>query len=376
MDRHHDAVRIDVTKRNLSLLLRANHGVVKRSPFLARETFHWLTLLAPATTLLVSKLGSGPAPLDRVAGCLLSTWVCTVVTGLSLHLVVNWSAPWLLARAPRVVATAAIAVVGAATVVTSMSALLPRLVWLDPNLSGPRLPFVLQALVVGTLYVVGARLYTRLATRAQAEAERAREGEERALRARLAALQSQVNPHFLFNTLNAIASLIPTDPTSAEATVERLAGVLQYSIVSGARGRVTLGEELSAVRDYLGIEQARFGARLCSRIDVDEGLDGHAIPPMLLQPLVENAVLHGLSDRERGGTIVVRGRSDEGAMVLTVSDDGVGPGGSKHRGNGTGLRNLKERLALAYRGAARFSVRAREGGGFECELRVPRQSAA
>ena len=109
---------------------------------------------------------------------------------------------------------------------------------------------------------------------------------------------------------------------------------------------------------------------------MDEGLDGNAIPPMLLQPLVENAVLHGLSDRAEGGTILVRGRADREAMVLTVSDDGVGPGGSSHRGNSTGLRNLKERLALAYRGAARFSVRAREGGGFECELRVPRQSPA
>lgn len=128
--------------------------------------------------------------------------------------------------------------------------------------------------------------------------------------------------------------------------------------------------------NYLEIERARFGARLSSRIDVDEDLDGHSIPPMLLQPLVENAVLHGLAHREEGGSVLVRGRSERDVMVLTVSDDGVGPDGSKHHGNSTGLRNLKERLALTYGDAARFSARARAGGGFECELRVPRQSTA
>lgn len=363
-------------QRSAERLARASPWTVKRPPFLARETFYWLTLLAPATTLLVSKLGSEPAPLERIGGCLLSTWVATVVAGLSLHLVVNWTAPWLLARTSRAVAAVAVAAAGAATVVACLSALLPRLVWLDPNLTGPHLPFLLQALVLGTLYVVGARLYTHLVTRAQAAADRARDSEERAIRARLAALQAQVNPHFLFNTLNAIASLIPVEPERAEATIERLAAVLEYSIGAGARGRVTLGEELSAVRDYLEIERARFGARLSSRIDVDEDLDGHSIPPMLLQPLVENAVLHGLSHREEGGSVLVRGRSERDVMVLTVSDDGVGPDGSKHHGNSTGLRNLKERLALTYGDAARFSARARAGGGFECELRVPRQSTA
>jgi hypothetical protein len=342
---------------------------VTNPPFIAREAYFSLAMLAPALTLLVSRFGSGPEHLERIAGCLLSTWSCTVVCGLCLHGVVNGVAPPLFARTSRFVAMSGIAVAGALALVVSMSLLLPRLVWLDPNLAGSHLPFILQALVVGALYVVVGRFTTRLA-------ERARQSDERTLQARLAALQAQMNPHFLFNTLNAIASLIPTNPASAESTVERLAGVLEYAITSSSRGRVTLAEELAMVRDYLGIEQARFGERLRSTIDVDRGLEHEAIPPMLLQPLVENAVLHGLSGMDEGGAVTVLGRIDHGAMVLKVSDDGVGPGGSKRRGNDTGLANLRERLALTYGSAARLSVGARPGGGFECEVRVPRASSS
>ncbi len=338
---------------------------VKTRPFLARESLYWLTLFAPAITLLISNFGAHNDGFNRAFACLVSTWVCTVVCGLALHTVVNLVAPRLLARTSMPIAVLGIAAAGAATVVVTMNVIMPRLVWLDPNLGVQPIRFVFQALVVGVIYVAFARFATWLR-------ERARESEERTLRARLAALQAQVNPHFLFNTLNAIASLIPKDPTSAESTVERLASVLQYSIASSSRGRVTVAEEVAAVRDYLEIEHARFGSRLRSTIEIDAALEGDAIPPMLLQPLVENAVLHGLSSRDDGGAVVVEGRAEEGAMILKVSDDGVGPGKSKRRGNRTGLENLRERLALTYGAAAQLSVGARPGGGFECEIRVPR----
>ena len=336
---------------------------MKKRPFLSREAVYWVPLLAPAVTLLIANMETKPR-LDRAVGCLLSTWVCTVVCGLTVHLLVNWLAPRLLARLSRVVAVAGLALVVATVVTVEMLVLLPHLVWLDPNVAKPPTVFVLQALVVSALYVICARLATWLG-------DRARDAQELSLRSRLAALQAQVNPHFLFNTLNAIASLIPKDPTSAESTLERLASVLQYSIASSARGRVTLAEELAAVRDYLEIEQARFGERLRSRIEVDERLEAAAIPPMLLQPLVENAVLHGLSSRDEGGAITVEGHAEPDTMILKVLDDGVGPGGSKRKGNRSGLENLRERLALTYGTAARLSVGARAGGGFECEIRVP-----
>ena len=227
-------------------------SAVKKRPFLAREALYWLTLLAPAITLLVANIDGKPA-LDRVASCLLSTWICTIVCGVSVHFLVNAMAPRLIARTSTPVTVLALGATVAALVTAEMLELLPRLVWLDANLSKPPAPFVMQALVVAAFYVLGARLATWLGDRAQEAKERAAESEQRTLRARLAALQAQVNPHFLFNTLNAIASLIPKDPTSAESTVERLASVLQYSIASSARGRVTLAEELAAVRDYLEI---------------------------------------------------------------------------------------------------------------------------
>ena len=339
---------------------------MKKRPFLAREGLYWLMMFAPAITLLISNMDAH-ARLDRMASCLMSTWACTVVCGLTVHLALNALAPRLLARTSRAAAVGLMAASAAGLVVLDMALLMPRLAWLDSSfaIESKRPVFVLQALAVGVIYVLCARLFTWLRDRV----DDAREG---ALRARLAALQAQVNPHFLFNTLNAIAALIPKDAAAAEETVERLASVLQYSIASSSRGRVKLGEELAAVRDYLDIEHARFGARLRSSIEVDRGLEDDAIPPMLLQPLVENAVLHGLSSRDEGGAVLVQGRAEAGAMILRVSDDGVGPGGSKRRGNRTGLDNLRERLALTYGADAKLSVGARPGGGFECEIRVPR----
>jgi signal transduction histidine kinase len=345
---------------------------VKKRPFLAWDALYWLGLFAPAITLLISGADRGHMRLDRAAACLMSTFACTVVCGVTVHPLVNWAAPRLFARASRPAAYAGVAALVTGMVVLDMELLMPHLVWLDSNFAGSPQRFVLQALVIAGVYVVGARLVTWLRERAEDAREAAQKSEERSLRARLAALQAQVNPHFLFNTLNAIASLIPKDPASAEATVERLASVLQYSIASSTRGRVTVAEELAAVRDYLEIEHARFGERLRSKIEVDGDIESDAIPPMLLQPLVENAVLHGLSSRDEGGAVIVRGRADKDAMVLEVSDDGVGPGGSKRRGNRIGLENLRERLALTYGAAARLSVGARAGGGFECEIRVPR----
>ncbi len=340
---------------------------MKKRPFIEREALYWLTFFAPAITLLISRWG-GDAPLSRVVGCLLSTWISTAICGLAVHSVVNFVAPRILARTSQVVGAALIAAIATVTAVAVLVVLLPRLVVVDANLSQPIAPFVFQGIAVCLLYVAGGRLVTWLRQR-EADAL------EQKLRARLAALQAQVNPHFLFNTLNAIASLIPKDPARAEETVERLASVLQYSITSTSKGRVTLGEELAAVRDYLEIEQARFGERLRSKIDVDDAIEADAIPPMLLQPLVENAVLHGLSSRDEGGAVTVQGRIEEDAMILKVSDDGVGPGGSKRRGNKTGLANLRERLALTYGAAAQLSVGPRPGGGFECEIRVPRTTS-
>jgi signal transduction histidine kinase len=343
-------------------------------PFLSRGALFALTLTPPLITMVTVSLGSSPPTLLHAAGCLVATWGCTIVVGGLLHFSVNWSAPRLLARfRQRWIAYAGIMAVAACAVVLSLLALMPWLADLGHAVDENLQSFVLRGSVgLAAVYLIAARAAAIVAARAKVQADRALASEEDALRNRLAALQAQMNPHFLFNTLNAVASLVHAQPDLAEATIERLAGVLQYAITSGKSSSVRLGDELDAVRDYLGIEQARFGARLRTSIDVSPELYEHPLPPMLLQPLVENAVLHGLSSRAQGGEIRITGRTEGDAIVLTVSDDGVGPGGSTRKGNRIGLSSVRERIALTFGDAGTFLTRARVGGGFECELRVPR----
>jgi two-component sensor histidine kinase len=345
----------------------------QRSDFLAKEALWVLMLTPPLISLLMAELGSSlPSPANA-AGCLLSTWICTLGAGLILHHAVNWSAPRVFgAVRNRLAAWALLAVIGATSILLAMLAILPRLGWLSPHSQEDMPTSVLRALALGALYLASARVAAVVAARARNQAARVRTSEEDATRSRLSALHAQASPHFLFNTLNSVASLIPVDPQEAEATIERLAGVLQYSISSKARGAVPLEEELTAIRDYLGIEQTRFGDRLRTHIDVSPDLRNQTIPPMLLQPLVENAVLHGLASREEGGEIRITGRAESGSAVFTITDNGVGPGASTRRGTRTGLQSVRERLALTYGDAAEFQIRAAAGGGFECELRVPR----
>ena len=139
---------------------------MKKRPFLAREALYWLPLLAPAITLLIANMETKPR-LDRAVGCVLSTWVCTVVCGLTVHLLVNWLAPRLLSRLSLPLAIAGLATAVGTVVTGEMLVLLPHLVGLDPNVARPPTVFSLQALVVSALYVMGARLATWLGDRAR-----------------------------------------------------------------------------------------------------------------------------------------------------------------------------------------------------------------
>ena len=360
------------TLKSLGEAAIADRTFSAAEPFLARDALFGLTLAPPLVMLLTVQMGVQMPTMSRFAGSLLANWIATVVVGCVVHLVVNFSAPRLLATiAPRWFAYVTISMIAAVSVIGTLLAILPPLGVLCSSIQEGSTPLLMRGIGIAAAYLITARTVAVLGGRAKREGELARTSEAVALRARIAALQAQMNPHFLFNTLNAVAGLIHEDPALAEATVERLAGVLQYAIVSGKRGSVPLRDELSAVRDYLEIEEARFGDRLRFHIDVSPELGDHAIVPMLLQPLVENAVLHGLASREQGGEIWITGRNDHGVMVLTVSDDGVGPGRSTRRGTRIGISSVRERLELTYGSASAFAVRERVGGGFECELRIP-----
>ncbi|HVZ82013.1 MAG TPA: histidine kinase [bacterium] len=197
--------------------------------------------------------------------------------------------------------------------------------------------------------------------------------EKERLRALLTRLQDQMNPHFLFNTLNTVAALISQDPKKAEKMVVKLSGLLQGVLAAGRKTRHPLRQELDFCRDYLEIEQARFGKRLKVTFRVEKELELAAplVPVLILQPLVENAVKHGLSSKAKGGQIWLSCGKEAGGLVIRVEDDGVGLGKSPYAGSGTALENGRKRLALEYGEAGSLRIGSRDPAGTEVELRLP-----
>ena len=193
-----------------------------------------------------------------------------------------------------------------------------------------------------------------------------------AARAQVGALRAQLNPHFLFNALHSLAPLVRHDPAAAEAALDRLGDLLRYALDDNMRGDVTLADEWTFVRNYLALEQLRLGDRL--RVDArldDEALD-QLVPSFLLQPLVENAVRHGISPLTRGGTIAIVARVDSHRLLISVSDDGAGALEHDVReAGGLGLRALRERIAVRYDGAARMDVHTSPGNGMRVGLVLP-----
>jgi hypothetical protein len=213
--------------------------------------------------------------------------------------------------------------------------------------------------------------FEKLKQRAREVELREHEARQKALRAQFDALQARTDPHFLFNTLNTVAGLIEEDPRTAERMLERLSSVFRYALTGSKSSWVRLEDELGAVRDYLSVERIRFGERLQVSIDAEPGVENLLVPPLALQPLVENAVLHGVAPRRGGGRVTIAVSRDATDLLLRVENDGPGPGGSRHRGSGTGLDNLRERLGLVYGGRASLEAGAREGGGYVATLRLP-----
>jgi sensor histidine kinase YesM len=189
--------------------------------------------------------------------------------------------------------------------------------------------------------------------------------------ARLEALSARTHPHFLFNSLNSIAALVEDDPKAGEQAILGLARMFRYVLEGSRSTHVPLADELDFVQSYLAMERLRFGERLSSALEVDATLRDVLVPPLLLQPLVENAVRHGMRDSGQG-RVLVRAAAHEGALVLSVDDDGPGPEASAHRGAGTSHDTLRARLMLLYGERASFRVASSPLGGFRAEVRLPR----
>jgi len=202
-----------------------------------------------------------------------------------------------------------------------------------------------------------------------------KQAEHQLLRAELEALKARVQPHFLFNSLNTVANLIEEDPVAAERALLDLSALFRYTLDGSKKTWVPLREEIDASRRYLDFERLRFEDRLQVQIDVDDEALDMPVPPLLLQPLVENAVTHGIGSRKEGGRIRIVARKRAGGVELRVEDDGPGPHGSSHVGSRTTTVDLEKRLALTYGDGARFSVERSEQGGFVALLQLPDQPA-
>jgi two-component system LytT family sensor kinase len=200
----------------------------------------------------------------------------------------------------------------------------------------------------------------------------------------LRALRAQINPHFLFNALNTIADLIVVDARQAERMTERLADVFRHVLTQSQKATVTVREEIEFLQKYLEIEEVRFRDRLKVRIDMDAATSEMKVPALILQPLVENAIKHGLSPKIEGGTVSISTKRIDGSLLLAVEDDGVGfdgtvgerspestNGSGRTRSTGVGLTNISQRLRTLYGEQAEMLVERPSRGGCRIAIKIP-----
>lgn len=196
--------------------------------------------------------------------------------------------------------------------------------------------------------------------------------EQTAQQAELRSLRYQVNPHFLFNTLNSLSSLVMKDRRDeAEQMIMSLSNFYRTSLTSDPLADVPLSEEVQLQKLYLDIEGVRFPERLRTVIAIPDPVMNCCVPGLILQPLVENAIKYGVSRTTRPVTIGISAREEDGLLHVTVSDDGDVPPGEGDRGNGIGLANVRDRLAARFGALGKLATRPRGGGGFVAELTMP-----
>ena len=243
--------------------------------------------------------------------------------------------------------------------------------WTAPDLTDYRFGITLGSVIALLFFLIRSRFEAREATRtAELKVQRL---ENDHLRAQLSALTAQMNPHLLFNALNTVASLVPTDPRKAEETILRLSELYRGVLDSSRNMTHSLATEMDICRAYLAVEQARFGSRLDVSIEISGDIEQHKvqIPSLSLQPLVENAVKHGVASLAAGGSVAISVRTESGALMVSIEDNGVGFGNSTKKGAGTGLANCRERLRLNYGEAAKVEASNRVDGGAKILLSMP-----
>lgn len=209
--------------------------------------------------------------------------------------------------------------------------------------------------------------------RAAAEAQKARAAaiEKQAMQAQLQLLQAQIEPHMLFNTLANLQSLIAVDPPRAQHMLDQLIRYLRATLSSSRAEQTTLAHEFALMEAYLGLMSVRMGARLSYKLHLPDDLAGIKVPPMLLQPLIENAIKHGLEPKIDGGRIDIEATRDAGSLSISVADTGLGLDAEGDHGTQVGLMNIRERLQVLYGDAASVSLTPNVPNGAIAQLKLP-----
>jgi two-component system sensor histidine kinase AlgZ len=226
------------------------------------------------------------------------------------------------------------------------------------------------------LYLLAVAMYYILLQNEAAHDAAKRELEAQALarESELKALKTQVNPHFIFNCLNSISALTSSDPATAREMCIRLAEFLRKTLGLGERSQITLREELDLVHAYLSVEQMRFGSRLKLEENVEPTVLVYSVPPLLLQPLVENAIRHGIATLTAGGWIRLEIKNGEPGVLAIHVENNFDPEAPRRAGANIGLRNVRQRVDATYARRAKFDVSAEEGR-FGVSMQLPAQTA-
>ncbi len=330
------------------------HPIFDRRWFLAYVLVWLIFGLMLAELLRSQTLGWREALLVAEPLCLIYAFVCL--------------APWyrchdLPTRKQWIgpVTNHAVAAIVATVIWTELARLIGYLAGISDRLR-PELPHLVMIGLL--LYVVSVALHYALFA-----VEQSRESEVQARDAELRALKAQINPHFLFNSLNSITALTTVDPGRAREMCIRLSDFLRSTLGLGERESIPWREELALARTYLDVEQVRFGSRLHVEMNVDDDCADCQVPPLVLQPLIENAVKHGIATMVDGGTIKVDGRVKAGLLEITV-ENSFDPDSPAPRRHGLGLRNVRSRLETRFGAEARLTAQATKNY-FRAELVVP-----
>jgi hypothetical protein len=341
----------------------------------------WSSLVGAALTLIVGFTGKAP-PFSRLLGPVLltSNTIGFLIHGalVALHRIApeaHARRSWAV-RASQVLAIECCAVLG----FTVPNALLHGANPISALLrDGALVPMFPMGLVTTGLTVAVLAANERRLTRenlAALQQQKVAEAGQLLAEARLRALQAQIEPHFLYNTLANVVSLIGSEPDKARHMLERLIDFLRASLAASRAEQAIVGFELDLAAAYLDVLGVRMGARLRWRIEADEACRGLAIAPMLIQPLVENAVMHGIEPKVEGGEIVVSARCVGDHLCIEVMDDGAGLGTglgttAPRPGGGVGLSNLRERLRSLHGTGAQLQLLEHPSGGVISRLLLP-----